>query len=104
MREQVFYAREVVDSYGYPEAELHLNEWHYVPGSWSRISKDQKAFHYEHRMKELDAGAFLTAVMTVWQDTPLDMANYYTLTCGAFGLFSMFGVPSKSYYCMKAFL
>lgn len=103
MREQVFYARELVDSYGYPNAELHLNEWHYVPGSWSRISKDQKAFHYEHRMKELDAGAFLTATMTVWQETPLDMANYYTLTCGAFGLFSLFGVPAKSYYCMKAF-
>ena len=103
MREQVFYTREMVDSYGYTDAELHLNEWHYVPGSWSKIDKEQKPFHYEHRMKELEAGAFLTATLSVWQDTPLDMGNYYTSTCTAFGLFSQYGVPSKSFYFMKAF-
>ena len=104
MREQVFYTREMVDSYGYTDAELHLNEWHYVPGTWSLgIAPERKEFHFEYKMKDLDAAAFLTAVLTVWQDTPLDMGCYYTATCTRFGLFSPFGVPSKSYYAMKAF-
>ena len=102
MREQVFYAREIVDSYGYTKAELHLNEWHYVPGSWSIVKPEKKPFMYEYKMKNLDAAAFNTAVLNVWQDTPLDYACYYTATCTAFGLFSMYGVPSKAYYAMKA--
>ena len=102
MREQVFYAREVVDSYGYTKAELHLNEWHYVPGSWSKVKPEKKPFMYEYKMKNLDAAAFNTAVLNVWQDTPLDYACYYTATCTAFGLFSRHGVPTKTYYAMKA--
>lgn len=104
MREQVFYARETVDAFGYPKAELHLNEWHYVPGTWSGVKPEKKNFMYDYKMKDLDAGAFLTATMTAWQDTPLDIACYYTATATAFGLFTTSrGIPTKSYYAMKAF-
>ena len=102
MRDQVAYAREVVDSYGYTKAELHLNEWHYVPGSWSRVKPEKKPFMYEYKMKDLDAAAFNTAVLNLWQDTPLDYACYYTTSNTSFGLFSQFGVPTKAYYAMKA--
>ena len=103
MRDQIPYARALVDSYGYTKTELHLNEWHYVPGSWSRVKPEKKHFMYEYKMKHLDAAAFNTAVLNVWQDTPLDVACYYTATCMSFGLFSAHGVPTKSYYAMKAF-
>ena len=31
---------ELLDKYGYPKAEIHLNEWHYFPGDWHRLRND----------------------------------------------------------------
>ena len=52
----------------------------------------------------MDSAAFLCSVMALWQDTPLDMGCYYTVTTTAWGIYKQNGdTPTKSYYGMKAF-
>ncbi len=104
---QVAPIRKKVDECGFPHAELHLNEWHYFPMDWDRETSGDleyhKFFYSADGIKGLDSAAFLCAVMTGWQDTPLDMGNYYTVTSGSYGLFTQYSEPTKSYYGMKAF-
>lgn len=97
--------RKALDEAGYAKAEIHLNEWHYFPGDWKRLRADAE---YKDRiyqeMKGLDSAAFLCAVQSLWQDTPLDLGCYYTATTTAWGLYVTGGsTPTKSYYGMKAF-
>ena len=98
-------ARQALDDAGYTKAEIHLNEWHYFPGEWKRLRSDPeyKDRVYEE-MKGIDSAAFICAVQTLWQDTPLDLGCYYTATASAWGLFkTRSAIPTKSYYGMKAF-
>lgn len=98
-------ARKMLDGHGYTATELHLNEWHYFPGEWSRLRSDSeyKDRIYE-QMRGLESAAFLSTVQALWQDVPLDMGCYYTATTTAWGLYKRAGdTPTKSYYGMKAF-
>ena len=54
-------------------------------------------------MYGLEAGVFATAIMTLWQDEPLDVSNYYTFGPGGWGLVQNGGIIFKSYYPFKAF-
>jgi hypothetical protein len=98
--------RRVLDAYGFRKAEIHLNEWNYLPNNdWGpMLSRDgprlQKWFD--------DAGgergaAFVACVLLGLQDAPLNMANFYTGDTGAWGLFNQYGVPRKTYYAFRAF-
>ncbi len=104
---QVAPIRKKVNECGFPNAELHLNEWHYFPMDWDRETSNDleyhKFFYSADGFKGLDSAAFLCAVLAGWQDTPLNMGNYYTTTCGSYGLFTQFTEPTKSYCGMKAF-
>lgn len=98
-------AREALDMYGFQKTELHLNEWHYFPIKWSdlRAQGTDKAAMYK-RIGGIEAGVFATAVMTELQDTPIDVANYYTAGGDiSWGLFDNNFSPKKSYYPFKAF-
>ena len=101
-RDQVQFVRDLVDSYGYNKAELHLNDWHYAPCSWSRTPKEKKPMVYDHFMKHLDSAAFIAAVNILWQDTPLDMACHYTGVSRGFGIFDAYGGITKAYCALKA--
>ena len=102
---QVAPIRKMVDECGFPNAELHLNEWHYFPMDWDRSGdlEYHKHFYSADGFKGLDSAAFLCAVLAGWQDTPLDMGNYYTVTCTGYGIFTRFTEPTKSYFGLKAF-
>ena len=102
---QVAPIRKMVDACGFPHAELHLNEWHYVPMDWSRSGDIayHKFFYSADGFKGLDSAAFLCGVLTSWQDTPLDMGNYYTVTSSGYGIFTNLAEPTKSYFGLKAF-
>jgi len=98
--------RELLDKYGFAEAEIHLNEWHYFPGDWHRLRNDSdyKTHMYEQEMKGLDSAAFLTTVMMLWQDTPLTYGAYYTCNGGGFGCYrNGSNAVTPSWYGLKAY-
>ena len=96
-------ARRYLDECGYPETEIHLNEWHYNPyggALWNMGPAEQnEAIRF---MRGLESAAFLNTVMIGWQDTPLDKGFYYTVTTTRWGVFEN-RTPVKTYYGMKAF-
>lgn len=98
--------RRVLDAAGFKAAESHLNEWNYLPGGdWSgMMSKDATARHRWHdRLAGPEGAAFVTAALTLLQDTPLDMANYFSAEAQGMGLFSVHGLPLKTYHAFRAF-
>lgn len=98
--------RGLLDKYGYPQAEIHLNEWHYFPGDWHRLRNDAdyKNHMYEQEMKGLDGAAFVTTVMILWQDTPLTYGAYYTCVGGGWGCYrTASNAVTPSWYGLKAY-
>ena len=87
-------ARELMDKYGYTEAESILNEWNYVRG-W----EDDFLYSVEaiHGMK---GAAFVMAAMSVVQTTSIDMLMYYDTRPSVFnGVFDYYTYrPLKTYY------
>ncbi len=82
--------RDILDRNGFKQTELHLNEWHHRWGTPDLMN------HIEHAV-------FLSSVLAGWQDTPLDMGNYYSTHSGRFGVFETDGTPNKCFHAMKAF-
>ena len=88
-------ARELLDKYGYSNAESILNEWNYVRG-W-----DANTYPYTvmaiHGMK---SAAFVMACLSLTQYAPVDMLMYYdtrpSVFCGLFDYYSY--KPLKAYY------
>lgn len=68
-------ARKLLDIYGFTETELFLTEWRYIPDM-----ADTKCDEFDRRMAGIESGAVNTAVLTSWQDSPLDMGFFYTTT------------------------
>ena len=98
--------RKLLDENGYTNTEIHLNEWHYFPGEWARLRNDPiyKDHMYNEEMKGLDSAAFLTTVMSLWQDTPLDYGAYYTCISNAWGCYKTgINIKTASWYGLKAF-
>ncbi len=98
--------RKLLDENGYTNTEIHLNEWHYFPGEWARLRNDPiyKDHMYNDEMKGLDSAAFLTTVMALWQDTPLDYGAYYTCIGNAWGCYKTgTNIKTASWYGLKAF-
>lgn len=99
--------RRVLDDYGFGAAELHLNEWNYLPDrDWGPVmlegqGKRRETFYA--RMGGMEGAAFSAAVLINLQDTPVDVANYFMSDNQPFGLFTQHGVPKKTFYAFKAF-
>jgi len=100
--------RRLLDEHGFSQAESHLNEWNLMtPEDWAVWTPGAENFRRSvfERQKGAVGASFVAAVLTVLQDAPVDVANYYdgqpsALFCG---LFDYYGVPQKSWYAMKAF-
>ncbi|MBQ7696851.1 MAG: hypothetical protein IJT50_17235 [Lentisphaeria bacterium] len=109
-RDLVFTVRKMMDEAGFPDAELHLNEWHYHPPypkdhpTYTLAERRVFLSKYYDESKGLDSAAMLCAVMTAWQDAPIDMGGYYTTGgTGGYGIYSGVYVPTPSYFGLKAF-
>ena len=99
--------RGALDKAGFPNAELHLNEWHYLPCGFEGIQGDldKKVYWYEtpEGMHGYVSAAFNDFVLTRWQDTPLDMANYYTCSSFHWGMHDFYGRRRVTYYSQLLF-
>jgi len=91
-------AREVMDSYGYTDTELILNEWNYVD-DWSHSEK------YYSTIPSLKGSAFVACSLIEAQHSPMDHFMYYDARRGTpwNGLFHhIHNRPEKPYWPMYA--
>ncbi len=100
--------RETLDRFGFTKTELHLNEWNYLPDmDWSACMSPKKQGapreRFYDRVGNTEGAAFIAACLINFQDTSLDVANYYTTDTQGFGLFTFHGAPRKNYQTFKAF-
>ena len=99
-RARIEMARKAADYYFGEHAEIILNEWNYIKG-WLADK-----FSYSLKMvKGLKGSSFLSAIMAVGQDSPLDMLMYYDARPSGYnGLFDTDTLePLKGYYSVKSF-
>ncbi len=99
--------RRLLDEYGFEKAEIHLNEWNYLPDNdWAAISvagQGVKRQRWFERLGGAEGAAFAASVLIDLQDSPVDVANYYCGDTNWFGLFNRYGAPRKTFYAFKAF-
>lgn len=101
--EHPYFIRKWLDESGYTETELHLNEWHYNPSGPDFWSFDRyKQGELLKAAMQTEGAAFINTILIGWQDTPVDLGCYYTVTETRWGVFEN-RKPTKSYYGMKAF-
>jgi hypothetical protein len=98
--------RRVLDDLGFTKTESHLDEWNYLPdNNWGpMLSRNGPLLEKWFAEAASARGAALAAaVLLDLQDAPIDMANFYTGDNGGWGLFSVYGVPKKTYHAFRAF-
>lgn len=99
--------REWLDSEGFTKTEIHLNEWNYLPqNDWAPLFVQGPAEPREKWYDEMGSvrgAAFLASVLMDLQESPVDVANFYSGDTNPFGLFTRHGVPKKNFYGMKLF-
>jgi xylan 1,4-beta-xylosidase len=95
---------ELMVRYGYPKAESILDEWNYGPSDWNALFVDADASrrYFDDTQNSLGA-AFDAAVLIGLQDTPIDIATFYSGTTFMWGMFTSSGAPQKPYYAFLAF-
>ncbi len=99
--------RSILNEYGFQSTESHLNEWNYLPNNdWRPMLKNGQGIMREkwyEKMGGTAGSSFLVSVLSLLQDSQVDVANFYTGEIQGFGLFNYYGAPKKNYYGMKAF-
>ncbi|MDD3590212.1 MAG: hypothetical protein PHO46_08060 [Thermoguttaceae bacterium] len=105
-----FQVRQLLDEAGFPDAELHVNEWHYFPTDWSVVHGTQGGHEAKRELDTSPTGlhgaesaAFVALVLTRWLDTPLTMSNYYAFGLQNWGLIDVYGKLRPVYYAHKFF-
>ncbi len=105
-----YLARQQLDEAGFPNTELHLNEWHYFPTDWNVVHGTEGADQAKRELATsatglhgAEAAAFIEYVLTRWQDGPLTMSNYYAHGLDTWGLIDNFGKFRPTYYAFLIF-
>jgi hypothetical protein len=108
-------ARKVFDEYGFKNTESRLTEWHPMWYKFSGGDVDcnelgnptpQKYVAMRQkfdRMRGPEGASFVATALMLLQNTPIDMANFYTADINPWGMFDSFGVPGRVYYAFVAF-
>ncbi len=96
--ENIHRCRKLLDELGFPETEVHLNEWNYAVGwggTMSCISREV--------MATAKGAAFYAAYISACQYTPLDLLMYYDFRPGSWnGAFdTIWFRAKKGYYPFK---
>ena len=91
------YIRELLNKYGYINAESILNEWNYIKG-WT----DEYIYSLE-TIHGIKGAIFIMSVIIESQKNPIDMLMYYDTRLSAFnGAFDFYTYrPLKGYYPFK---
>ena len=96
-------ARELLDSLGFQDTELCINEWHYME-SWEGVHAKvtPKSFQAAQRaLHGANSAAFNIAVLAGWQYTLLDTAFYYGANWnGNFGFVTVDRQLDKNFHSM----
>ncbi|MFA6176156.1 MAG: hypothetical protein WC765_06230 [Phycisphaerae bacterium] len=100
--------RKMLDEYGFNQTETQVAEWNYFPGDFGKFFDPQYRIGLTAKMSSAEGAAYICSVLSGWQDTPLDMGNYYIGTfMEGFPSFGLFDPATqsrhKTYYAMKAF-
>lgn len=85
--------RQLLDNYGFRNAESHLGEWNLSSQTVSKGIPEQNSM--------ADA-AFTASVLMYLQDAPVDLSQYYSGRAGGLGLFDAKGGYGKKAYVFKA--
>jgi len=100
--------RRLLDEYGFTMTENHLNEWNYLPeNDWTPMSLSGQGIvrqRWYEKMGGAHGAAFVVCTLIYLQDSPVDVANFYSGDTNQFGLFNRYGAPKKTFYAMKAFV
>jgi hypothetical protein len=99
--------RNWLDDQGFGHTKIHLNEWNYLPNNdWAPMlavgDPEQRQAWFE-TIGGPEGAAFTACVLAYLQDSPVDVANYYSGDTNAWALFNRYGVPRKTYYAILAF-
>ena len=103
--------RELMNKYGFPNAESILDEWSYFPGNWNLMPVDAKSLvdpryvdGVAQEVQGIAGAAFDASTLILLQDSTVNIANFYEgNTALLFGLFNEHGVPKKTYYTFEGF-
>lgn len=92
--EQAKIGKELLKKYGYPEAELNLNEWNYLENFTDKFVSSLKA------IRGMRGAAYIGAFLSVGQNSPIDMLMYYDARPSEFnGMFDAVTLEvQKGYY------
>jgi hypothetical protein len=85
--------RSLLDTHGFPHAESILSEWNLTPD----FTDAEKA-----RLQGVDNAAFIGAVLSYFQDAPIDHAQFYRGDAAWMGLFDLQGQYFKTAYTFQA--
>lgn len=91
--------RKALEDFGYKNAESILNEWNYLV-NWEEGRAESK-----EKIKGMEGAAFICALMSVMQNTTLNMFMYYYIQPGIWnGVFDFYTQKKfKSYYSFLLF-
>lgn len=104
--------REFLDSYGYNDTKLVINEWHYLANgygisdaAWTAPYIRKSAYDGNIGMGNIDSAVFNLAVLSGWQKTPLDIGCYYGAAPSnpSWGFYNSDFARNKCFYSMKLF-
>ena len=103
--------RELMNKYGFPNAESILDEWSYFPGNWNLMPFDAKNVvdpryvdGVAQEVQGVAGAAFDASTLIQLEDSTVNIATFYEgNTALLFGLFNEHGVPEKTYYTFQAF-
>jgi xylan 1,4-beta-xylosidase len=99
--------RDLLDRAGFRSSESHLNEWNYLPDNdWGPVllaGQGEKRRRFYDRVGGAEGAAFAAATLLLLQDSPVDIANYYSADAKGFGLFTEHGEPKKTFHAFRAF-
>lgn len=100
--------RRMLDERGFTQAELHFNEWHYFPCTWTDVALPagrRRWFESADGTSGIDSAAFTTLCLTVWQESPMTMSNFYMTTPngGAWALYDPYGFRRRTWFAMEFF-